>query len=140
MPSTGEDLATVPAGTESDVADAYDTAVEAQSDWAARSPAERREIVRNVLELLEDELIDLLVAELGSTRTKARGELTIASAVTRHATTPPARATGKLGSSDVPVRENLVQRGGTIAVGEAEVHNDGDLVVSGRATYFQKWD
>lgn len=33
----------------------------------------------------------------------------------------------------------LKSRGGTIAVGEAEVHNDGELVASGTATYFQKW-
>lgn len=33
----------------------------------------------------------------------------------------------------------LVQRGGTIAVGEAEVRNDGELAASGTATYFQKW-
>lgn len=41
---------------------------------------------------------------------------------------------------DIVARADLVQRGGTITVGESEVHNDGDLVVSGRATYFQKWD
>lgn len=41
---------------------------------------------------------------------------------------------------EIVARADLVQRGGTIAVGEAEIHNDGDLVVSGRATYFQKWN
>lgn len=41
---------------------------------------------------------------------------------------------------EIVARADLVQRGGTIAVGEAEVHNDGNLVVSGSATYYQKWD
>lgn len=41
---------------------------------------------------------------------------------------------------DIVARAELVQRGGTIAVGEAEVHNGDDLAVSGTATYFQKWD
>lgn len=41
---------------------------------------------------------------------------------------------------DIVAQADLVQRGGTIAVGEAEVYNDGALVVSGTATYFQKWD
>ncbi|MFC4549826.1 MULTISPECIES: PaaI family thioesterase [Halorussus] len=40
---------------------------------------------------------------------------------------------------DIVARANLVKRGGTIAVGEAEVTNEGDLVASGTATYFQKW-
>lgn len=40
---------------------------------------------------------------------------------------------------DIIARASLVQRGGTIAVGEAEVTNEGDLVASGTATYFQKW-
>jgi aldehyde dehydrogenase (NAD+) len=113
-PSTGDEIATIPAGTESDVADAYTAASEAQSDWAARSPAERREVVQNVLRLLEeeyqDEVLDLLIAESGSTPAKAQGEFTIATAVTRHATTLPARKTGEHVSSDIPERENLVQR------------------------------
>lgn len=41
---------------------------------------------------------------------------------------------------DIVASASLVQRGGTIAVGEAEVRNDGDLAVSGTATYFQKWE
>ncbi|QZY04201.1 PaaI family thioesterase [Halobaculum roseum] len=41
---------------------------------------------------------------------------------------------------EIVARAELVQRGGTIAVGEAEIHNEGELAVSGRATYFQKWE
>ncbi|RBI59666.1 PaaI family thioesterase [halophilic archaeon] len=37
-------------------------------------------------------------------------------------------------------KAEIVHRGGAIAVGEAEVHNGGDLVSSGTATYFQKWE
>jgi uncharacterized protein (TIGR00369 family) len=33
----------------------------------------------------------------------------------------------------------IVQRGGTIAVGETEVANGDGMVASGTATYFQKW-
>jgi len=40
---------------------------------------------------------------------------------------------------EIVARASLIQRGGTIAVGEAEVYNDDELVVSGKATYFQKW-
>lgn len=112
-PSTGDELTIVPAGTEDDVADAYDAATEAQPDWAARSPAERRGVIQNALDLMEeyeDEIADLLVAESGSTQVKTQGELTIAKAVTRHSTTLPARVAGEHTSSDIPERENLVQR------------------------------
>lgn len=40
----------------------------------------------------------------------------------------------------IVAQANLVKRGRTIAVGEAEVHNEDELVASGTATYFQKWD
>lgn len=40
---------------------------------------------------------------------------------------------------EIVARASLIQRGGTIAVGEAEVYNNDELVVSGKATYFQKW-
>lgn len=40
---------------------------------------------------------------------------------------------------EIIARAELIQRGGTIAVGESEVYNDDELVVSGKATYFQKW-
>jgi len=47
---------------------------------------------------------------------------------------------GPVTDGDLVARAELVDRGGTIAVGEAEVHNDGDLVATGKATYFQKWN
>lgn len=40
---------------------------------------------------------------------------------------------------DIVATAELVNRGGTVAVGEAEIRNDGELVSSGTATYFQKW-
>jgi acyl-CoA thioesterase len=43
-------------------------------------------------------------------------------------------------AGDIVAHASLVQRGGTIAVGEADVHNDGELAVSGTATYFQRWE
>jgi acyl-CoA thioesterase len=41
---------------------------------------------------------------------------------------------------EIVAKAELVNRGGTIAVGEAEITNDGELVASGTATYFQKWN
>lgn len=40
---------------------------------------------------------------------------------------------------DIVARAELVNRGGTIALGESEVYSDGELVVTGTATYFQRW-
>ena len=41
---------------------------------------------------------------------------------------------------DLVATADIVQRGRTIAVGECEIHNGGELASSGTATYFQKWD
>jgi uncharacterized protein (TIGR00369 family) len=41
---------------------------------------------------------------------------------------------------DIVANAEIVDRGRTIAVGETEVRNEGELVVTGKATYFQRWD
>lgn len=41
---------------------------------------------------------------------------------------------------DVVARSEIVDMGGTIAVGETEVRNEDELVATGKATYFQRWD
>ncbi|WP_080508331.1 PaaI family thioesterase [Haloparvum sedimenti] len=40
---------------------------------------------------------------------------------------------------EIVATAELIDRGGTIAVGEAEVTNGDELVSTGKATYFQKW-
>lgn len=47
---------------------------------------------------------------------------------------------GPVTEGDIVAQADLIQCGRTIAVGEAEIYNDGDLVVSGKATYYQKWN
>lgn len=46
---------------------------------------------------------------------------------------------GPVTEGEIVAESELVDRGGTIAVGESEVYNDGELVAKGTATYFQKW-
>lgn len=78
-PSTRDTFATVPAGTEDDIDAAYEAAADAQAEWAAKPPQQRASVVRGARDLLKehrDDILDLLAAESGSTRTKGvRGVL-----------------------------------------------------------------
>ena len=41
---------------------------------------------------------------------------------------------------DIVARAKIVDIGRTIAVGETEVRSEGELVATGKATYFQHWE
>ncbi len=82
-PGTEETFTDVPAATEADVDAAYEAAAAAQPDWAARSRAERSEIVQNLLEEFDsrdEEISNLLTVETGATMFKAIGESMVARA------------------------------------------------------------
>lgn len=77
-PFTAEPLAEVPAGTAADVADAAERARELQPAWAARSFAERAEILMRFHDLVlerRDEVLDLLQLEGGKARIHAYEEV-----------------------------------------------------------------
>jgi len=72
--TTEEVIATVPRGTSSDVARAVEAARSAQEGWAVVSVAERAGSLREVaagLRLREQELLETIVAEVGTTRALA---------------------------------------------------------------------
>ncbi|ELY96832.1 aldehyde dehydrogenase [Natrialba taiwanensis DSM 12281] len=112
-PSTRETVATVPAGTEADVDAAYETAAEAQDEWAQTPPARRQEVVQEMLGLLDDhreQIIDLLAHEAGGTRGMGETSLQLASDQAAEAATLPRRMKGEHAASNVPGKENIVQR------------------------------
>lgn len=77
-PFTGEKLAEIPVGTVGDVEVAFRRARTAQAAWAARSFAERREVLHHFHDLLfthQDELLDIIQAETGKNRASAHEEL-----------------------------------------------------------------
>ncbi|GAA4546634.1 aldehyde dehydrogenase family protein [Pseudonocardia xishanensis] len=74
-PATGERIAQVPAGAAADVDRAVEAAARAREGWAATDPGERAKLVSRLADELErrqDELTDLVVAEVGTPRRTAR--------------------------------------------------------------------
>ncbi|EMA37285.1 aldehyde dehydrogenase family protein [Halococcus hamelinensis] len=112
-PSTRENVATVPAATESDVDAAYEAAAAAQSDWRETPPARREEVLRAVLGSLdeyEDEIIELIASEAGGTRGMGETSLHLATDQTAEAVTLPRRMKGEHAASNIPGKENIVER------------------------------
>lgn len=77
-PFTGEEIGTVPAGTEADIEAAVERAEAAQEEWEARPVAERTEVLDDVHDLVldrQDELLDVLQLEGGKARLTAFEEV-----------------------------------------------------------------
>jgi len=86
-PFTGEEFAALPLGDERDVEHAFDTARAAQSDWEARDPADRADILLAYHDLLFDHsepLLDLVVEESGKARRHGFEELIDTAIASRH--------------------------------------------------------
>ncbi|WP_255170397.1 aldehyde dehydrogenase family protein [Natrononativus amylolyticus] len=112
-PYTREEIATVPAGTADDVDAAYESAAEAQSEWATQPPQRRASIVNSALESLGEhweEVLELLALESGSTRVKGVAELQTAKGMMQQAASYPFRMAGEHDDSIVPGKENVVER------------------------------
>ena len=106
-------IAEIPLASAADVDEAYVAAQQAQPKWAALAPAKRSAIMYRAAELLEEkreEIVELLIAESGSTRDKANLEVTLAAGITREAASFPARMHGRISPSNTPGKENRVYR------------------------------
>ncbi|MFT4922700.1 MAG: aldehyde dehydrogenase (NAD+) [Haloarculaceae archaeon] len=112
-PSTEEAFATVPAGSVSDVDNAFEAAVAAQESWAEAPPGKRSAIVSRANEIIDgarDELLKLLATESGSTRVKGNLELASATGIIRESSGFPTRITGEQPDSLIRGKENVVRR------------------------------
>ena len=112
-PSTREVVAEVPEGMEADVDRAYEAAARAQTEWAETPPARRQELLENVLHLLEeheDEIVGLLGREAGGSAIMGGTSVHLASDQTSEAATLPRRMKGEHADSNIPGKENIVER------------------------------
>jgi len=112
-PSTRETVAEVPAGVEADVDAAYEAAAAAQAEWADRPPARREEIVREFLGALRDqgdEIVELLAREAGGSHIMGETSVQIAADHAAEAATFPRRMKGEHAGSNIPGKENVVER------------------------------
>ncbi|WP_312908460.1 aldehyde dehydrogenase family protein [Natronosalvus caseinilyticus] len=112
-PSSREEIARVPAGTEADVDAAFEAAASAQAEWREAPPIERERValeVANLLQEYEDEIVDLLAHEAGGSRIMGETSVQIAADQAMEAATLPRRMKGEQADSNVPGKENLVRR------------------------------
>ncbi len=120
-PFNGETLVEIKQATQSQLDEAYKAAEIAQIEWAQTSPAERGALLHKVVSILDqrqDEIVDWLVKESGSTRIKAMVEFSSARAITVEAAGFPSRVHGEIRASKIPGKENFIYREpiGVIAV------------------------
>src|SRR5690606_26315792 len=112
-PHTGEQLLSLPMATREDLDEAYRAAQQAQVNWAAMGPTARGNVLRRAVEIFDerqDEIIDWLIRESGSTRIKAQIEWGAARAITLESASLPGRVHGRILPSDVPGKESRVYR------------------------------
>jgi len=112
-PSTREVFTEVAAGTESDVDAAYEAAAAAQEEWADAPPARRQAVVEQLEEAIHehsDEIIELLAHEVGGSTIMGETSIHITGDHASEAATLPRRMKGEHATSNIPGKENLVQR------------------------------
>ncbi|MFF2205399.1 aldehyde dehydrogenase family protein [Streptomyces sp. NPDC058145] len=112
-PYDDEKLASITVATVDEIDQAYRSAARAQKQWAATNPYTRRTVFERALRLIEDreqEIADLIVAELGGTRVKAGFELHLAKEFLREAVNLALRPEGRILPSPTDGKENRVYR------------------------------
>ncbi|MFF4044495.1 aldehyde dehydrogenase family protein [Streptomyces sp. NPDC001816] len=112
-PYDDEKLASITVATVDEVDQAYKSAARVQKQWAATNPYTRRAVFERALRLIEDreqEIADLIIAELGGTRVKAGFELHLAKEFLRESVHLALRPEGKILPSPTDGKENRVYR------------------------------
>ncbi|MBX7553802.1 aldehyde dehydrogenase family protein [Streptomyces sp. NPDC004232] len=112
-PYDDEKLASITVATVDEVDQAYRAAARAQKQWAETNPYTRRAVFERALRLIEDreqEIADLIIAELGGTRVKAGFELHLAKEFLRESIHLALRPEGRILPSPADGKENRVYR------------------------------
>lgn len=112
-PFTGEELVTIQAGDKEDLNEAYEAAVRAQADWQKELPQKKREVLENVVTIMQknkEQIIDWLIKEAGSTAIKAEVEFGASINIVKEAAGFPYHMEGKIMPSQTQGKENRVYR------------------------------
>ncbi|KRE86019.1 aldehyde dehydrogenase [Rhodanobacter sp. Soil772] len=112
-PYTSETIASFAKADLSDVDEAFRGAATAQPAWAQALPSQRAEVFRRaamVMEQRHEEIVDWLIRESGSTRTKSEIEWWVVHAAMLEASTLPSRLEGRIVDGDYPGKENRIYR------------------------------
>ncbi len=112
-PYNGDTLVEIQQATDKQLDEAFQAADAAQKQWAQKTPAERAAVMYNVVNVLDqrqDEIVDWLIKESGSTRIKAMVEFGSARAITLEAASFPSRVHGEIRPSNTPGKESFIYR------------------------------
>ncbi len=112
-PSTREPITTVPAATETDVDAAYEAAAAAQTHWREQPPAHRQEVLQQFIQAFQeahDEIVSLLRYEVGGATIMGETSMQIGLDHASEAASLPRRMKGEHAASNIPGKENIVQR------------------------------
>lgn len=112
-PYNGEKLASVTIATVDEIDLAYRAAERAQREWAVTSPHRRRAVLERAARVtgqLADDIVEVIIDELGGTRAKALYELSAAQDFLREAARQALRPEGRILPSPVDGKENRLYR------------------------------
>lgn len=112
-PFTGETIADFRVATRADIDEAYEAARTAGAAWAGMNAYARRTVFENAVRITEsmtEEIVELIIAELGGTRLKAMFEIGLVIDIIKEAATFPLRMEGKILPSPIPDRDNYLFR------------------------------
>lgn len=112
-PYDGAILTEISPASAKDLMVAYRSAADAQVEWAKSLPAERSAIfyrAAQIMDLRHEEIVDWLVKESGSTRTKAEIEWSAVRAGMLAAALLPTKVAGKILPVDIPNKESRVYK------------------------------
>ena len=111
-PATGDELATVAAGTPADAVSACDAATEAQRLWATTAPRVRAEVLRACWQTMvdhTDELGELITREHGKPLADAKGEVAYAAEFFRWNAEEAVRIHGSIGTAPAGTNQIIVR-------------------------------
>ncbi|MEV4860871.1 aldehyde dehydrogenase family protein [Streptomyces ossamyceticus] len=112
-PYDGEKLASITIATVDEVDEAYRAARDAQREWADVNAYARRAVFEKALRVVEEreqEIAEVIIAELGGTRLKAGFELHLAKEFLRESIQLALRPEGRIIPSPVEGKENRLYR------------------------------
>lgn len=104
-----------------DIDEAYHAAKTNQTEWSIVNPYRKREILESTIDVIDyhkEEIVEIIIQELGGTRLKAEFEISLTKDFIKEAATHPLRMIGQIIPSMVPGKENRIYRNpvGVVAV------------------------
>jgi acyl-CoA reductase-like NAD-dependent aldehyde dehydrogenase len=112
-PFDGTTIAEFPIASVADVDEAYQAAAKAQLEWDKVNPYAKRAVFERAVRYVEehfDDIVEIIIDELGGTRLKAAFEIGLTLDMLKEAGTFPLRMEGRIMPSPIDDKENRLYR------------------------------